>query len=188
MSKFKIGDRVKFHMEGRDHLDDVGTVCLGMCQLEDGYTWVHWDYDGEIVSAGDEFLTLIEPSRTQELLSSFKIDVQAYADENNISLEQAHNEIQPWLFENEFTWSSLNNTGRLVRCIGNPYLFCDKHNITHGNVSYYFNVQSTHKQIFLSRNVSVSLSVKEEEIVEIMGKKYRKGDVENALKNIEEKE
>lgn len=117
MSKFKIGDRVKFHIEEFPEQDDTGTVCLGPFEVSSDCYWAKWDSDGSVQNASEKRLTLIEYPTKEELPSSFKIDVQAYADENNISL-----------------------------------------------------------------------AMKEEETVEILGKKYRKSDVENALKNVKEKE
>jgi hypothetical protein len=189
MSKFKIGDRVKFHMEECPEYDDTGTVCEGPHEVTDAYCWINWDKGGDIQYSAECYLTMIESPAKEELPSSFKIDVQAYADENNISLEQAHNEIQPWLFENGFVWENRKSLPQKeVMYEHATYLFCSSGVITFWSVTDYFEVRSTQKQIFLSRNVSVSLSGKEEETVEILGKKYRKSDVENAMKNVKEKE
>ena len=185
MHKFKIGDRVKFHMEEYPEYDDTGTVCEGLYEVTDAYYWVNWDKGGDIQYSAECYLTLIESPAKEELPSSFKIDVQAYANENNISLEQAHNEIQPWLFEQGYThsWRKVVSGENLA------YLICK----SDGNIQtsddklvFSFNRMWV-KQIFLSRNVSVSLSWKEEETIEILGKKYLKSDVEDAMKNVKEK-
>ena len=186
MSKFKIGDRVKFHMEECPEQDDTGTVCDGPCEVTDTYCWINWDKGGNIKYSAECYLTLIESPIKEAIPPPFKIDVQAYATENNISLEQAHNEIQPWLFEQGYTHS-----GRKVVSGENlAYLICDSDGTiqtSDDKLVFSFN-RALAKQIFLSRNVFVSLSVKEGETVEILGKKYLKSDVENAMKNVKEKE
>ena len=189
MSKFKIGDRVKFHMDGYPREDDTGTVCLGAYEVSPGYYWVKWDGDGEVQQSSEMCLTLIESPDTEALPPSFKIDVQAYADENNISLEQAHNEIQPWLFEQGCEWYYKATEAQYKT---QPYILfnCGRLNyLSYSSDEDLFNITlASVKRIFLFRNVSVSLSGKEEETVEILGKKYLKSDVENAMKNVKEKE
>lgn len=184
MSKFKIGDRVKFHMEEYPEDDDTGTVCEGPYEVTDAYFWIKWDKGGTIQYSDKHYLTLIESPDKEALPPPFKIDVQEYATENNISLEQAHNEIQPWLFEHGMSWIHGESH---VKNESQHYLFYSGFYITVGSNESYFNAEDV-KQIFLSRNVFVSLSVKEEETVEILGKKYLKSDVEDAMKNVKEKE
>lgn len=122
-------------------------------------------------------------------LANTKINVQKYADKNGITLKQAHEEIQPWLFEQGYSW---NYTGsKEVHTDRGRFLYCyDCSGVTHDDSAEYF-VEHANKEITLSRKVTVELTpsfVESEkpavEYVELGGKKYIKKELEEVLSKI----
>lgn len=125
----------------------------------------------------------IEPAQTP--LANTKIDVQKYADTYGLTLEEAHREVQPWLFEQWCVWSM---EVQYPIWKDRQYLYIDSANkITQDNYKHFFR-EHGNKEITLQRNVSVSLSIAPTEpSVEIDGKQYTKAQLLEALAKLEEK-
>lgn len=138
-------------------------------------------------SDGTECLTSaasIEPA--QPPLANTKIDVQKYADSYGITLEQAHQEIQPWLFEQGCWW---HRGETVVRFRDGKYLYTEENKeLTYGADEDTFFKMHNNKEITLQRNVSVSLSIAPSEpSIELDGKQYTKAQLLEALAKLEEK-
>lgn len=157
----------------------------------DAAVWVIWDSDG-----GKNWISVknIEPEVKTEQefsLKNVKINVQKYADDNGITLAQAHKEVQEWLFGHGYGWEH-----DLKKCcsINEKYLFTDSFKsgfITHNSEEDHFE-NHRNKEITLQRTVAVTLTpafvetpVEEViEYVELGGRKYVKKDLEEALSKI----
>jgi len=115
----------------------------------------------------------------QQSLDNTKIDVAAYAKQYGITLEQSHNEIQPWLFEHGYSW-----TCQEVRLVAGDFIFLyyDKR-ITEDCDEEHFRRHSN-KEIFLERNIVLTIK-QEPDVIEIDGKKYNKEDVMKAIQQFE---
>ena len=93
-----------------------------------------------------------EPVEQHFPLANTKINVQKYADKNGITLKQAHEEIQPWLFEQGYSWSYTRDKEVHTDC--GRFLYCyDCSGVTHDNSAEYF-VKHENKEITFSRKVS----------------------------------
>ena len=158
-----------------------GIVTSTVCDYAEDAVWVK--LSGESYSCWwySESLSPDQPS-----LANTKIDVQKYADTYGLTLEEAHREIQPWLFEQGCTWASGGNyvnytSARWIEVgvvRGRPPT-----DITWSNEGY-----SAAKEITLLRNVPVSLSIAPPEpSVELDGKQYTKTQLLEALAKLEEK-
>ena len=124
-----------------------------------------------------------EPAQGKFPLANTKINVQKYADDNGITLAQAHEEVQEWLFGQGYEWFS---GGKQVVCEFAKW-------VEIGTCGGCYTVQMTWssdgiasaKEITLQRTAVVTLtpSFVEEEapVVELNGKQYRKADLEAAL-------
>lgn len=165
--------------------EDKGVVT----QIDGMKVWAKWSNGAEqYVSAQS-----IEPEHVpiqQPSLANTKIDVQKYADKYGLTLEGAHQEIQPWLFERECNWSS---GGNYVNCTFARWIEvgvlerCSPTAITWSSEGY-----STAKEITLQRTISVSLSIAPteshpEHSVELDGKQYTKAQLLEALAKLEGK-
>ena len=134
-------------------------------------------------------LECLTPVEQPFSLSNTKINVQKYADENGITLKQAHEEIQTWLFEQGYSWDYTRNKEVHTDC--GRFLYCyDCSGVTHDNSAEYF-VKHENKEITLSRKMTVEFTpsfVEPEkpsmEYVELGGKKYIKKELEEALSKI----
>ncbi len=117
------------------------------------------------------------------------VNVGAYATNNKISLKQAHEEIQEWLFDKDFKWDSyegvsFKDTTILVLNYARPLQLCWE---SFENISklqhYYTGIQ----ELLLKRTCTVTLSPSiKEEYVEFNGKQYNKRKLEEALKLLED--
>ena len=129
----------------------------------------------------------IEPAEQPFPLANTKINVQKYAEENGISLEQAHQEIQPWLFEQGYSWCKEVH----VRFTNSSHLYAEEDSVlAYGHNDQFFSADDG-KEITLSRKVTVELTpsfveVEEPavEYVELGGKRYVKSELEEALSKI----
>lgn len=148
--------------------------------------WVLWDDSGNLLWTRAEN---IEPEEKPFPLTNTKINVQKYADKNGITLKQAHEEIQPWLFEQGCDWGEGDKN---ISCTFAQWLNVGvlksypSTDITWSSSDYY-----TAKEITLSRKVAVELTpsfVESEkpavEYVELGGKRYVKSELEEALSKI----
>ena len=134
-------------------------------------------------------LECLTPVEQPFSLSNTKINVQKYADKNGITLKQAHEEIQPWLFEQGCDWGegdkNISCTFAQWLNVGVLKIYPSTY-ITWSSSDYH-----TAKEITLSRKVTVELTpsfveVEEPavEYVELGGKKYIKKELEEALSKI----
>ena len=161
--------------------EDKGIVT----RIDGNKVWAIWHNGNEqYVSASS-----IEPDHVptqQSSLANTKIDAQKYADTYGLTLEEAHREIQPWLFGQGCAWCSgagyVNCTFARWIEVGVIKGYSPTH-ITWSSEGY-----STAKEITLLRNVSVSLSIAPTEpSVEIDGKQYTKAQLLEALAKLEGK-
>jgi len=110
-------------------------------------------------------------------LDNTKIDVQEYATRYGVTLEQANNEIQPWLFEQGYSWTCQPHEVQYTYAAF-IYVYKDKH-MSYDAGAYHFD-NHTNKQIFLERNIVLTVR-STPDIIEIDGRKYVKEDVMKAI-------
>jgi hypothetical protein len=192
MAKFKVGDKVRC-VEAED------------CDYEivEGEVYTVTDTHEKGVEIGGEFKRLgcfFKPNRFELVeeapvdakpptfdLRNTKIDVKAYSKKHGITLEKAHEEIQSWLLENGASWDVYPEHG--IRNDEAEALFVNR--FLH--LSYYYEVDLnfyamyTEKEITLSRQVVLTPSYVEEELVEFCGKMYNKREFLSAIANVKEK-
>ncbi len=120
--------------------------------------------------------------------TKYFINVAAYAKENNITLKQAHEEIQPWLFGQEYIFWELYKDAVMF-----TYADYLEINYEHSGIitwAYEDCINDNGKEIVLERLVKTEIkltpTIIEEELVEFNGKQYSKAKLEKALKLIEE--
>lgn len=123
--------------------------------------------------------------------SNTKINVQKYADTYGITLQQAHEEIQPLLFARGLIWGcdKKNNVSYTTSSL----LFCNSwcdNLLTHTDDEYHFDKhrfpEITFSRVQAAPVLTPSFVEAEREIVELGGKKYYKEDLAKALENIKE--
>ena len=118
-------------------------------------------------------------------LANTKINVQKYADTYGLTLEEAHQEVQNWLFEQGYNWGTL---GSKILAHDTPDLYVRSGELLHGNDEHRFSEETIEKEITLLRNVSVSISIAHPEpSVELDGKQYTKTQILDALAKLEGK-
>lgn len=181
---FKKGDKVEcVDANGASYLT-VGNI-YEVLVVDNSWVYVTDDRGVSVYY----FHTRFKPAQQLFPLANTKINVQKYAVENGISLEQAHKEIQPWLFEQGYSWNYTRSKEVHTDC--GRFLYCyDCSAVTHDDSAEYF-VEHANKEITLSRNVTVELTpsfveVEEPavEYVELGGKRYVKSELEEALSKI----
>ena len=189
MSKFKVGDKVRcVEAEGCDY------------EIVEGEVYTVTDTHEKGVEIGGEFKRLgcfFKPNRFELVeeapvvakppafdLRNTKINVKAYAEKYGITLEKAHEEIQSWLFEQGYHWNTLD-----IPHIGThaPYLYIRGEELLHGNDEHRFYVETTEKEITLSRQIVLTPSYVEEELVEFDGKKYNEREFLAAIAKLDGK-
>lgn len=119
-------------------------------------------------------------------LRDTKINVKAYAEKNRITLEKSYEEIQEWLFERGYNWNR-NTLATNVMSVHASYLYVRGEELLYGNDEHRFYVETTEKEITFSRQITLSPSYVEEELVEFDGKKYNKREFLFAIANVKEK-
>lgn len=192
--KFKAGDKVVlntdhypdnttngiYNTEWKDKVFVVGRVVAAAADIK----WSKGaivDLEGTMYVVCGSMLSFANEASNTFSLANTKIDVHKYANENNVSLKQAHEEIQTWLLKEQgVIWNSgskdvINTTADV--------LFIDSSSL---NLNYGWREdmswgEDDNKEIFLTRSVSLSAAYAKEETIEISGKKYNKADVEKAL-------
>lgn len=116
------------------------------------------------------------------------VNVGAYATNNRISLKQAHEEIQEWLFDKDFKWDSYEGVSFkdatiLVLNFDRPLQLCWG---SFENISKLYSYYPGIQELLLKRTCTVTLSPSiKEEFVEFNGKQYNKRKLEEALRLLE---
>lgn len=199
--KFKVGNTVvviKEYSDGDNFNFEEGHIHIGgeyvISEMwEGGFGWCAGEYvyilaDTE-ATVSESMLTLASDyyaSKEQQMnisLDNTKINVAAYAEQYGITLEQAHNEIQPWLFSHLFTWA---NGEKTVSQEYAKHLYLDReyygepNRITWSNTSYQ---QSGNKEILLERNIILTIKAAPD-IISFDGKKYIKKEFLKAIQNL----
>lgn len=193
--KFKEGDAVTLtaqYPDGDNHNFTRGSLKLGekytISTVDADCSSVDWCAGTFVYGLQDtDYIVsepMLSPAEQVNQLDNTKIDVNAYAVEHGITLEQAHNEIQPWLFENGGLWCSCGD--KVTNTHGfYLYTYPDKE-LTYGTELDTFQ-RDSRKQIFINRNVNVELTIKPETAkIEINGKTYLKDDVLKAISQLEQ--
>lgn len=188
MAKFKVGDKVRC-VEAED------------CDYEivEGEVYTVTDTHEKGVEIGGEFKRLgcfFKPNRFELVeeacviakqttfdLRNTKINVKAYAEKHGLTLDGANKEIQAWLLENTEGWRS----GTAEVDIGVKCLFVDQSLLMQCDYNLdLFNTYSE-KEVTISRQVVLTPSYVEEELVEFDGKKYNKQETLAAIAKLEGK-
>lgn len=133
---------------------------------------------------------LIEEKEEEMDITSQKlfVNVGAYAANNKISLKQAHEEIQEWLFDKGFKWDSYEGVSFkdktiLVLNIDRPLQLCWEYFESISKLQHYY---TGIQELLIKRTCTVTLSPSiKEEFVEFNGKQYSKQKLEQALKLLE---
>ena len=188
MTKFKVGDKVRCIngtgsglklVSGCEYIvEECDSHGISLCGVP--ITHCFWYTDRfELI---EEACVIAKPPTFD--LRNTKISVKAYAEKNGITLEKAHEEIQSWLFEQGYHWNTLD-----IPHIGThaPYLYIRGEELLHGNDEHRFYVETTEKEITLSRQIVLTPSYVEEELVEFDGKKYNTREFLAAIANVKEK-
>ena len=191
-AKFKIGDEVVLiaqYPDGDNCHFNMGWLKVGQTYVvgDIGESHCSWNPSGVYYTMGstgcivDESMIVLS-DKHKNPLDNTKIDVQGYAKQYGLSLEEAHKEIQPWLFEQGYVWFKERN---YMMATLSKYLFLFENRISWDSSLNYFSAKSN-KQIFLERNVNIVLTIKPEiATIEIEGKKYNKQDVFKLLSQLE---
>lgn len=188
MQNFKVGDKLICKCNDRCgvKLGEIVTII----KESDGYItykspegefgwdsqWV-WPDDFELYKENN-----VELNKTDK----YYIDVAKYAENNCISIQQASEEIQRWLFTQGYYWkeggSTVTEENYNYLCLNS----WSQGHITHTN--HEDDVINRGKTEFcLNRKCNVELSLQiEEETIEFNGKRYSKSKLEQALKLIDE--
>ena len=118
------------------------------------------------------------------------IDVQAYAEKYNLTLEQAHLEIQPWLFDFGYGWQSIVYHHKVCFTEGEYLeLNIDRDGCITQCSRDVFIESDYDQEIIFDRIVDISYTcrnvIREPEYIEFNGKQYEKSKLEQALKLID---
>lgn len=144
-----------------------------------------WSYGGW--ARDFEFVSSEQP----QFEGKHYINVKAYAEKYGITLDKAHEEIQPKLFEMGYSWWKNSKEVFYAKASPSHYIdlnYCNDKEITHSTVRSYIHDTMTEIIIEREEEVKISFSVKEApiEYVELNGKQYEKAKLEQALKLVEE--
>jgi hypothetical protein len=118
------------------------------------------------------------------------INVTKYANENALTLEQAHKEIQPFLFSLGYNWKCLTYNKKVSLCYA-EYLElhmeedwaitqCSSESFTETDYDYNWELERKVSLRYVHRAITSA-----KEYVEFNGKQYEKAKLEQALKLIE---
>ena len=188
MAKFKIGDKVRC-------VDD--THCEKIIEYGAVYVVSYADIYGVDLEGFQQGAGYFLPSRFELVeeatvvtkpptfdLRNTKINVKSYAEKHRITLEKAHEEIQGWLFEQGYNWNTLATN---VIAVYASYLYIRGEELLHGGSEHHFYEETPEKEITLSRQVVLTPSYVEEELVEFCGKMYNKREFLAAIANVKER-
>lgn len=119
------------------------------------------------------------------------INVKEYAEKYNLTLEQAHREMQPWLFDFGYDWASKDYHRKVCFTEGEYLeLNIDRDGCITQCSRDAFIESDYDQEIIFDRIVDISYScrnvIREPEYIEFNGKQYTKRKIEQALKLIEE--
>lgn len=124
-------------------------------------------------------------------MNKYFINVAKYANDNGLSLEQAHKEIQSELFKDGYNWKHPSYQNKVVLTFA-EYLELqmeERHRITQCS-SETFTESDYDFEITFARNVNLEWSMDRvettPEYVEFNGKQYDKQKLEQALKLLED--
>jgi hypothetical protein len=154
-----------------------GNIVYTICEIEEEYVTVEG-------SSNFWHRSRFQKHAEQPSLANTKINVQAYADNYGLTLEQAHGEVQQFAFDSGYKWC----TGERAICVVDSYglFFSADKSFSKTGDPYYFQYGTTEKEITLSRTIQHAISfveppVKERERVTLNGKEYYKDELEKAL-------
>lgn len=118
------------------------------------------------------------------------IDVRAYAEKYNLTVEQAHNEIQPLLFDLNYDWQSVDFHHTVVFKFADYLeLNMDKEGRITQCPKETFEQSDYDQELIFDRVVKLTCTARDNtEYIEFNGKQYDKRKLEQALKLIEEGE
>jgi len=119
------------------------------------------------------------------------INITKYANEHNLSLEQAHNEIQPFLFNLGCNWACKGYHNKVVLTYA-EYLEmhmekdwvitqCSSDSFTESDYDYEWELKRKVNLIYVHRAITSA-----KEYVEFNGRQYDKQKLEQALKLLED--
>lgn len=158
---------------------------------DDSYN-LEYKYDLEFANAyieRGEWVITPEQDESRDsstaLPEKWKINVEDFAKENDITLEDAHTIVQQWLFSQGLSWNGIYKprdvkyTG--TKFITNTYLGTDQtsENMLHGYQGFERN-QAT--EVKLKLDVSITSIVTPIETIEYNGLKYNKQAFEEAIR------
>ena len=116
------------------------------------------------------------------------IDVKQYAEENDIPLNAAHEEIQNWLFKEGYKWTRYGTTVKFTDSRFLELNMDTSYGITWENEDC-FDSDNYDEELTFARCVTivpVYNKIDKTEYVEFNGKQYDKAKLEEALKLIEQ--
>lgn len=185
----KIGMRVKYTGSSSVAGKPLGyATVVSACANDPQHFKASWDvFNGKILHVHCSMLEPAEeiPTKPPIDLHNCKINVQAYAEQYKISLEEAHKEIQQYLFDNGCLWIGEVTTHSMFG-LGANYLFVEDNKITHESWSEIWEKQNI-QEVTFSRNISLTpqLVSPVPVFVECNGKKYDKKLFEKAIDGLE---
>lgn len=160
--------------------EDKGIVT----RIDGNKVWAIWHHGNEQYVSASSIEQDHVPT-ANPFLANTKINVQKYADTHGLTLEQGHQEIQPWLFEQGCVWGRLTKEVSYLRA---HYLIINNCNSLTWTNNFSNFLSLPEKEITLLRNVSVSLSIAPPEpSVGLDGKQYTKAQLLEALAKLEGK-
>jgi len=118
------------------------------------------------------------------------INVAKYANEHNLSLDQAHNEIQPFLFALGYNWACKGYHNKVILTyveylemhMDKDWVItrCSSDSFTESDYDYEWELKRKVNLSYVHRAITSA-----KEYVEFNGKQYEKAKLEQALKLIE---
>lgn len=178
----KIGMRVRFFSEGIE--EDYGVIISP--HVDDGLFWVKWESDGRVLNVSTDEIEPAEeiPTKPPIDLHNCKINVQAYAEQYKISLEEAYSEIQQYLFDNGCLWIGDVTTHSMFGLDKKHLYTRNEKVIRYGSDAHTFD-KDTRQEVTFSRRISLTPQLVSPVFVEYNGKKYDKKLFEKAIDGLE---
>jgi len=170
----KDTDVFKVFLDDSPHLEYEYDLEFAKAYIERG-SWV-------ITPEQDE-----SPDSSTALPEKWKINVEDFAKENDITLEDAHTIVQKWLFSQGLSWNDSYNPQEVkymsTKFITNTYLDTGQtsEGILYGHQSFKRNL-ATEVKLKLKLDVSIASIVTPIETIEYNGLKYNKQAFEEAIR------